>query len=109
MKSRITASLVLLTVTLSACKRYGIHPGPICKLFGFYLWQDLSTLDIDFDLSGNLLVVERDLIKKIDLQQKVSILAGSTAGYSDGPANLAQFDGLSSIATDKSGNYTFRI
>jgi hypothetical protein len=105
MKSRITASLVLLTVTLSACKKdtestQDQSANYLVSTYG----RDLSTLDIDFDSSGNLLVVERDLIKKIDLQQKVSVLAGSTAGYSDGPANLAQFDGLSSIATDKSGN-----
>jgi DNA-binding beta-propeller fold protein YncE len=64
-----------------------------------------SGLAIDND--GNLYVADTgsNRIRKITAQGVVSTVAGTgTAGYLDGPANAAQFDGPIGVAVDAKGN-----
>jgi hypothetical protein len=58
---------------------------------------------ISIDASGNLYVTEGSQIKKITSSGTVSILAGSTQGYQDGPASTALFMSPSSLALDGGG------
>jgi sugar lactone lactonase YvrE len=58
------------------------------------------------DPSGNFYVPERDnnCIRKISSDGSVTIFAGSTRGYADGPAGSAKFSFPSGVASDAQGN-----
>ena len=62
---------------------------------------------IAFDRDGNLLVADtgNNAIRKVSMQGVVSTLAGGgAAGFQDGPAAQARFNGPLAVAVDKAGN-----
>jgi len=72
---------------------------------GNNVFNSPSGMAIDQD--GDLYVADtgNNQIRKITAQGVVSILAGNgTAGFADGPASSAQFDGPVGIAVDANGN-----
>jgi len=64
-------------------------------------------VDVNFDASGNMYIVDQgnNLIRKMDINGKVTTLAGSGAkGSTDGPATQASFNAPSGVAIDAAGN-----
>jgi DNA-binding beta-propeller fold protein YncE len=62
---------------------------------------------IAIDANGNLYVADtnNNRIRRVTLQGEVSTLAGDgTAGYADGPATQARFNGPIGVAVDEHGN-----
>ncbi len=62
---------------------------------------------IAFDGAGNLLVADtgNHVIRKVTMEGVVSTVAGNgVAGFQDGPAGQAQFNGPVGVAADKAGN-----
>ncbi|MES2387058.1 MAG: gliding motility-associated C-terminal domain-containing protein [Bacteroidota bacterium] len=61
---------------------------------------------IAFDRAGNLFVTDFDnnKIRKITPDGTVSTYAGSTAGYENGNAQMAKFNGPNGICIDRQGN-----
>ena len=73
------------------------------------LYSTLNTFGpggLCFDGSGNLIVTAQDMgqILKITPAGVVSSVAGSSIGYTNGPAASAQFDTPSDVRMDASGN-----
>jgi sugar lactone lactonase YvrE len=60
--------------------------------------------DIIIDEQENIYVTDENCIRKISINGNVSTIAGSTAGYQDGDAASAKFDGPQGLALDKQGN-----
>lgn len=63
-----------------------------------------SINDMTIDHEGNIYASDEDRIRKITPQGVVSTFAGSTAGYKDGDAVSAKFNGPVGLALDKQGN-----
>jgi sugar lactone lactonase YvrE len=61
---------------------------------------------IAFDRDGNLIVADtgNNAIRKVSMQGVVTTLAGGAAGFADGPAGQARFNGPIGVAVDKAGN-----
>ena len=62
---------------------------------------------VALDAAGNLLVADtgNHVIRKVTMEGVVSTLAGDgVAGFRDGPAGQAQFNGPVGVAADKAGN-----
>ena len=64
-------------------------------------------LDLVMDNQNNLYVVDygNNVIRKITPDGNVTTFAGSTQGFSNGPANLAKFSWPTSIDIDSNGNF----
>lgn len=60
--------------------------------------------DIAIDEKGNIYATDENRIRKITPQGIASTVAGSTAGYEDGDAVSAKFNGPQGLAIDKWGN-----
>jgi len=60
--------------------------------------------DLVIDDQGNIYLTDENRIRKISPQGFVTTLAGSTAGYKDGDATSAKFDGPQGLGIDKEGN-----
>ncbi|MDN5200524.1 NHL repeat-containing protein [Fulvivirgaceae bacterium BMA10] len=61
---------------------------------------------VAFDLTGNLLVAEKNQIRKISTAGLVSTLAGQrdSSGFENGSTETAQFHGIKGIVADHNGN-----
>lgn len=59
---------------------------------------------LTMDEQENIYVTDENRIRKITPAGVVSTVAGSTAGYKDGDAASANFDGPQGLAADKEGN-----
>lgn len=66
--------------------------------------QFLSTDGLYIDGSGNIYLTDRLQIKKITPGGTVSVLAGSTQGFQNGPASTALFLNPTSLVLDEQGN-----
>jgi len=60
--------------------------------------------DMVIDEQGNIYVTDNDRVRMISPNGIVSTIAGSTAGYEDGDAISAKFNGAYGLAIDKQGN-----
>lgn len=60
--------------------------------------------DMVADGKGNLYVVDEYRIRRVTAAGVVSTIAGSTAGYKDGPGNIAKFTGPAGLGIDAAGN-----
>jgi len=66
----------------------------------------LYIFPITVDQSGNLYITSNgsNLIKKIDPQGIATVFAGQDPGFKDGKGTAAQFQGITGLAADNSGN-----
>jgi DNA-binding beta-propeller fold protein YncE len=60
--------------------------------------------DITIDEQGNMYASDDNRIRKITPQGVVSTIAGNSAGYIDGGADVARFNDPVGLAVDKQGN-----
>ncbi|HJS55889.1 MAG TPA: hypothetical protein VJ765_15155 [Chitinophagaceae bacterium] len=60
--------------------------------------------DLVMDEQGNIYFTENNRIRKLTPQGIISTVAGSTAGYMDGDAQSAKFNGPKGLTLDKHGN-----
>ncbi|HZV34430.1 MAG TPA: hypothetical protein VFB72_07610 [Verrucomicrobiae bacterium] len=66
-----------------------------------------SPMGIALDASGNIYVSDNNVIYEVTgtpANAVVTIVAGSTQGHQDGPAQVAKFNGAYGLAVDNSGN-----
>jgi len=95
----ITTAGVVVTIAGNGAAGYTDGPAASAQ---FYAPQGLA-----FDAAGNLYVADlgNNVIRKITATGVVSTFAGNgTAGYVDGAATVAEFNGPHGIAFDKQGN-----
>lgn len=94
---KITPEGVVSTVAGST---YGYADGPGTEAYFYH------PRDVGVDDSGNIYVADLNnhSIRKITPDGVVTTLAGSTAGYADGPGTEAKFITPSGVAVDGSGN-----
>jgi Gluconolactonase len=95
---KITPDKVVSTIAGTGDKAYG--DGPVAVAQFNFPWR--STVDAQ----GTIYVADRDnhKIRKITPDGMVSTLAGSTAGYADGPGGDAKFNQPLDVAVDSDGN-----
>jgi sugar lactone lactonase YvrE len=60
--------------------------------------------DMVADAQGNLFVADEYRIRKVTPEGAVSTIAGSTAGYMDGPGDIAKFAWPAGLGIDSKGN-----
>jgi sugar lactone lactonase YvrE len=60
--------------------------------------------DMVIDELGNIFLTDDNRIRKISSKKIVTTVAGSTAGYTDGDAAFAKFNGPQGLGIDKQGN-----
>ena len=60
--------------------------------------------DMVMDSQGNIYLTDDNRIRKISAEGMVTTVAGSTAGYADGDAASAKFNGPQGLGIDKQGN-----
>jgi hypothetical protein len=111
----------LLSAGIYGALNLGFHPngdlyatnqwyGPIFKITAdsaIYLFpagQFFSTDGLYIDAAGNIYLTDAKQIKKITPGNTVSVLAGSTQGFQNGPASTALFLNPTSLVSDEQGN-----